>query len=157
MSKQSKDIQRIIAYNNAQEASEIISKQQDDFACKFAEWLVLRYSSCVNDKWLDEKEWREIGTANYYTSEELLTKFKEENKQPAKTKSTITVKDNGNIKDFYFKTVLLGSAIKVESGHYSFKFKDNQGLIDEYGLRLIADKLDELNKDWNKYINKNLK
>lgn len=56
-----------------------------------------------------------------------------------------------------FNTKYLGMAEMDESGFYNFYSNDNMGYWSSYALRLIADKLDELNKDWNDHINKNLK
>jgi hypothetical protein len=59
---------------------------------------------------------------------------------------------------FYFNNVYLGDAEMDESGFYNFWFaKDNGGYWTSHSLRLIAEKLDELNKEWNDNILKNLK
>ena len=59
---------------------------------------------------------------------------------------------------FYFNTVYLGDAERDESGFYNFWFSnDDKGYWTSHSLRLIANKLDELNKEWNDYILKNLK
>ena len=45
-----------------------------------------------------------------------------------------------------------------ENGFYNFWFtNDDKGYWTSHSLRLIANKLDELNKEWNDYILKNLK
>ena len=44
----------------------------------------------------------------------------------------------------------IGIFMKMEDGYYSFKLKDSGGyFIDSYDLRLLADKLDAENKEWN--------
>jgi len=56
-----------------------------------------------------------------------------------------------------FNTKYLGMAEMDESGFYNFYSNDNSGYWPSYALRLIADKLDELNKEWSDYIKENLK
>jgi hypothetical protein len=59
---------------------------------------------------------------------------------------------------FYFNAVYLGDAERDESGFYNFWFtNDDKGYWTSHSLRLIANKLDELNEEWNDYILKNLK
>ena len=55
---------------------------------------------------------------------------------------------------FYFNNVYLGDAEMDESGFYNFWFdkNNNNGYWTSYSLRLISEKLDELNKDWNDNI-----
>jgi len=53
----------------------------------------------------------------------------------------------------YFNKIYLGDVIQDEGGFYNFIFSnDNQGLWTSYSLRLIAEKLDGLNKEWNDEI-----
>ena len=56
-----------------------------------------------------------------------------------------------------FNTKYLGMAEMDESGFYNFYSNDNSGYWPSYALRLIADKLDELNKEWSDHIKENLK
>lgn len=54
---------------------------------------------------------------------------------------------------FYFNEIYLGYAYQEIDGLYVFVFKaSDEGSWSGYALRWIADKLDELNKDWNKNI-----
>jgi len=54
---------------------------------------------------------------------------------------------------FYFNNKYLGDAEQDESGFYSFWIdKSNNGCWTSYSLKLIAGKLDELNKEWNSKI-----
>ena len=58
----------------------------------------------------------------------------------------------------YFNKIYLGDVIQDESGFYNFFFSnDNKGYWTSHSLRLIAEKLDELNKEWNDEILKSLK
>jgi len=57
-----------------------------------------------------------------------------------------------------FNTKYLGMAEMGVDGFYNFYADDsNKGYWSSYSLRLIADKLDELNKEWSDYIKENLK
>ena len=56
---------------------------------------------------------------------------------------------------FYFNDVYLGDAEQDESGFYNFWFtKDNNGYWTSYSLRLISEKLDELNNRYHEDIKK---
>lgn len=54
--------------------------------------------------------------------------------------------------------VYLGDAVLYEDGFFYFHFANdgNKGYWQAHILRGIADKLDELNKEWREYIDKNL-
>lgn len=59
---------------------------------------------------------------------------------------------------YYVNEAFLGTAERDESGFYNFYFaEENRGYWTAHALRLISDKLDELNREWNDYITKNLK
>lgn len=70
-------------------------------------------------------------------------------RKPDETKSQI---------DFFWKENdhLLGYAIMLEDGYYSFSF-DGDGMWPSYALMAIAHKLDELNKPWDDHINEYFK
>ena len=57
--------------------------------------------------------------------------------------------------EFYYNDVYLGDALMDVDGYYYFWFEEGKsGAWSDYGLKAIADKLQELNKDWNDKINK---
>lgn len=57
----------------------------------------------------------------------------------------------------YYNDVFLGATYQDESGYFNFYHNNNTGYWSAHSLRLIADKLDELNKEWDDYIKQNLK
>ena len=63
---------------------------------------------------------------------------------------------NTRFKVFY-QTSELGLIYMEVDGFYVFLPLDNSGSFNEFSLRLIADKLEELNYDWNKYLEETLK
>lgn len=53
--------------------------------------------------------------------------------------------------------VYLGNFIRDVDGYFVFFIDDkNNGSWDVYTLRLVADELDKLNKEWNEFIMENL-
>ena len=56
----------------------------------------------------------------------------------------------------YFNKKEIGVFALENDGYYGF-YPSGSGYWSSYALRLIADKLDELNAAWDEYINKNLK
>ena len=57
----------------------------------------------------------------------------------------------------YFNTVYLGDVIMDEAGYYNFwDSNDNPGFWSSYSLKLIAEQLDELNKEWDEQIKQDL-
>lgn len=57
----------------------------------------------------------------------------------------------------YFNKKELGSAVTLEDGYYHFlPFKGNSGYWSSYALRLVAGKLDEMNKEWDEQVKKEL-
>jgi len=67
--------------------------------------------------------------------------------------------DNTNINliPFKFNNNHFGDAVLDVDGFYYFVFKDKGGYWSEYSLKLISEKLTELNKGWNDYIKENYK
>jgi S-formylglutathione hydrolase FrmB len=57
----------------------------------------------------------------------------------------------------YFNKKRLGAFVIQDDGYFGFYPDDLKGYWSSHALRLIADKLDELNAAWDEYINKNLK
>ena len=51
----------------------------------------------------------------------------------------------------------IGLAVLDVDGYYYFWSNENDGLWSSYSLRLIADKLEELNKDWDEKISQEFK
>ena len=56
----------------------------------------------------------------------------------------------------YFNQKYLGIVVVQDDGYFGFLSNEPSGYWSSYALRLIADKLDELNKEWDEYIKKNL-
>lgn len=56
----------------------------------------------------------------------------------------------------YFNNIHLGKIIKDVDGFYYF-WTNETGSWSSYSLRLIADKLDQINKRWNNNINEYFK
>ncbi len=57
----------------------------------------------------------------------------------------------------YFNKKELGSIVSQEDGYYQFiPGRSNVGYWSSYALRLVADKLDEMNKEWDEHIKKHL-
>ena len=56
----------------------------------------------------------------------------------------------------YFNTKKIGEFTVQDDGFFGFYPNELSGYWSSYALRLIADKLDELNKEWDEYIKKNL-
>lgn len=60
--------------------------------------------------------------------------------------------------EVYFNTVYLGSFERDVDGYFHFWMnKINNGSWDSYSLKLIANKLDQINKRWNDNINEYFK
>ena len=58
----------------------------------------------------------------------------------------------------YFNKKRLGAFVVQDDGYFGFYPDDDlKGYWSSHSLRLIADKLDEMNKTWDEYIDKNLK
>ena len=59
--------------------------------------------------------------------------------------------------EVYFNQSRIGEFVVQDDGYYRYVMKNNLGFWSSYGLRLIADKLDELNKTWDEQIKKDIK
>lgn len=58
-------------------------------------------------------------------------------------------------KVYYENGKFVGELISKEDGYFDFwPDKETYGYWPSYGLRALADKLDELNKDWDEQIHK---
>lgn len=69
----------------------------------------------------------------------------------------VQVLDNGNVKDFIsINGVLLGTSYREIDGFYVFVPEDRHGFWGEHALRMIADRLKELNADWERQLEKDL-
>lgn len=76
----------------------------------------------------------------------------------------ILIKINSNLQRVFFVAmgdvvdesngVELGEFIRDVDGFFYFKHMDSDGLWSEYSLRLLANKLKEVNKDWEEQIQK---
>jgi hypothetical protein len=58
--------------------------------------------------------------------------------------------------EVYFNSVRLGEFVVQSDGYYGFVAKSNAGFWSSYGLRLISDKLDEINKEWDQQVKKDI-
>lgn len=70
----------------------------------------------------------------------------------------ITTIESGNVIDFFFENgKYLGYAYREVDGYYVFQSSLSQryGFWTSYSLRMIADKLDELNKEWDEQLKRN--
>ena len=56
----------------------------------------------------------------------------------------------------YFNKKQLGTFVMFEDGYFNFLPKTMEGYWSSHSLRLIADELEKLNKDWEEYIKKHL-
>jgi len=56
----------------------------------------------------------------------------------------------------YFKTKVIGKFIIQDDGYYGYYTTETSGYWSSYALRGIADALDDLNKEWDESIKKNL-
>jgi hypothetical protein len=65
----------------------------------------------------------------------------------------ITTNNIGHRVLFHFGKVLLGYAYREVDGYYVFMAKNNDSFWSDHVLREIADKLTELNSDWDKQVN----
>ena len=58
----------------------------------------------------------------------------------------------------YFNEKKIGVFVIQDDGYYGFYTEEKvSGYWSSYSLRLIADALDEFNKEWDTYITENLK
>lgn len=64
---------------------------------------------------------------------------------------------SGGMNLYWGNDQYIGYAYKEVDGYYVFVFGKGEGSWSDYALREIADKLTELNKDWDEIIKKVLK
>lgn len=57
----------------------------------------------------------------------------------------------------FFNTNYLGDLVMDVDGYFYYWPSIEKGAWSSYSMRMIADKMDELNKPWDDYIEKNLK
>ena len=57
----------------------------------------------------------------------------------------------------YFNKKKLGAFVMQEDGYFGFYPDDLKGYWSSYSLRLIADKLDDVNRAWDDHIKENIK
>ena len=57
----------------------------------------------------------------------------------------------------YFNKKRLGAFVVQDDGYFGFYADEPSGYWSSYALRLIADKLDEMNKTWDDHIKENIK
>lgn len=71
----------------------------------------------------------------------------------------ITTIEEDNVIDFFFENgKYLGYAYKEVDGYYVFESTMNSnGFWTSHSLRLVADKLDEVNKEWDEQVKQQLK
>ena len=56
----------------------------------------------------------------------------------------------------YFNTKVIGKFIMQDDGYYGYYTTETSGYWSSYALRGIADALDDLNREWDESIKKNL-
>lgn len=56
----------------------------------------------------------------------------------------------------YFNKKRLGEFIVQDDGFFGFHTSEPSGYWSSYALRLIADKLDEMNKEWDEQVKKDI-
>lgn len=56
----------------------------------------------------------------------------------------------------YFNKKKLGEFIVQDDGFFGFHTSEPSGYWSSYALRLIADKLDEINKEWDDQVKKDI-
>lgn len=64
--------------------------------------------------------------------------------------------NNYLIKVYYENNKLIGEFIKLEDGYFFYRPVENIGLFNSYSLKLIYDKLIELNHEWDEQIKNDL-
>lgn len=57
----------------------------------------------------------------------------------------------------HFNKKRIGTFVIQDDGYFGFYTEDNSGYWSSYALRLVADSLDEFNKEWDTYLTENLK
>jgi hypothetical protein len=57
---------------------------------------------------------------------------------------------------YFNKKKIIGSFVMQDDGYYGYETIETSGYWSSYALRGIADALDDLNKEWDEYIKKNL-
>jgi hypothetical protein len=66
---------------------------------------------------------------------------------------TLTTPTAGEI---YFNQKYLGIVTVQEDGYFGYYSTEPSGYWSSYALRLIADKLDEMNKEWDEQVKKDI-
>lgn len=56
----------------------------------------------------------------------------------------------------YFNKKVIGNFVIQDDGYFGYYPNEISGYWSSYALRLIANKLDEINKEWDEYIKNNL-
>jgi len=57
---------------------------------------------------------------------------------------------------YFNKKKVIGSFVMQDDGYFGYYPNEISGYWSSHALRLVANELDELNKEWNEYIEKNL-
>ena len=58
--------------------------------------------------------------------------------------------------EVYFNSAILGEFVIQEDGYYGFIAYNNTNYWSSYALRLLSDKLDEINKEWDQQVKKDI-
>jgi hypothetical protein len=67
-----------------------------------------------------------------------------------------TVNTSPGIHKVYFNQKLIGFFVTQDDGYLQFLINEPSGYWSSYALRHIADKLDEMNKEWDEQVKKDL-
>jgi hypothetical protein len=65
---------------------------------------------------------------------------------------TIKKSKSGGYKVYFQNGVYLGEFFANDDGYYAFWPKSRSGYWEAYGMRAIADKLDEVNEEWDAIV-----
>ena len=71
----------------------------------------------------------------------------------------IELKSSNRIQGVYevhFNKKRIGTFLIQDDGYYGFYTESDSGYWSSYALRLIADKLDEVNKEWDDQVKKDI-
>lgn len=70
----------------------------------------------------------------------------------------VKVLDTENAKEFVFSNgVVIGTSYREIDGYYVFLPAQGKGFWSSYIMKMIAERLDELNKDWDTQLRKDIK
>jgi hypothetical protein len=137
----------------------IDSLEKFDTSCDRAGWFeaLTQFQECQNGKWVNVQIRDTVNAYRWF-----IVPQSEEKDGPVgqkdEPKGIRTEKQSDHsIKFFWENGVYLGFAYPEVCGYYHFVFEESRGgCWASYALRVIADKVDELNKEWDEKVCKDL-